>query len=165
MLPEVGTMEHEPSARRGFGRGWFALTVAFVLHVLDEASTGFLNVYNPTVTAMRERWGWFPMPTFGFRAWLLGLIAGVVICFTLTPLASSGARALRPFAWFYAVLMFFNGLGHTLFTILGHTVATVTFSRPAPGFYSSPFLFIGSVWLMVELRRTAQKNLPLPSSA
>jgi len=144
----------ESSLCAGYGRAWFALTVAFALHVVDEASTGFLEVYNPTVIAMRGRWGWFPMPTFGFREWLTGLVVGVVLCFALTPLAARGARWLRPLAWFYAVLMFFNGMGHTVFTIVGHTVASVTFSRPAPGFYSSPFLFIGSLWLMIRLWQT-----------
>jgi hypothetical protein len=43
--------------RIGFGQAWFALTVAFTLHVLDEASTGFFSVYNPTVTALRPRRG------------------------------------------------------------------------------------------------------------
>jgi len=145
----------QPSPTGGFGRPWFFLTVAFALHVLDEATTGFLAVYNPTVIAMRARWGWFPMPTFEFREWLVGLIAGVILCFALTPLATRGARWLRPLAWFYAVLQFFNATGHTVGTILGHTVASVTFPRPAPGFYSSPLLFIGSVWLMVRLWRTA----------
>ena len=144
----------ETASSAGYGRAWFALSVAFALHVLDEATTGFLQVYNPTVIAMRVRWGWFPMPTFGFREWLVGLIAGVALCFALTPVAARGARGLRPLAWFYAVLMFFNGMGHTVFTILGHTVSSVTFPRPAPGFYSSPFLFIGSMWLIVRLWRT-----------
>ena len=143
---------------RGYGRAWFALTVAFALHVLDEASTGFLNVYNPTVVAMRQRWGWFPMPTFGFREWLILLIVGVLVCFLLTPLASRGAGVLRPLACFYAVIMFLNGMGHTLFTVLGRTVASVTFSRPAPGFYSSPFLFVGSVWLMTRLWKTSKAH-------
>ena len=142
---------------RGFGRAWFGLCVAFALHIFDEASTGFLAVYNPTVTAVRERWGWFPMPTFEFREWLVGLIVAVVVLFALTPLAARGTRWLRPFAWFYALIMFLNGMGHALFTIRGHTVASVTFPRPAPGFYSSPFLFVGSIWLMVSLRRTASK--------
>ena len=147
---------HAPSqAASGFGRPWFALTIAFALHVLDEATTGFLDVYNPTVTAMRSRYGWFPMPTFGFREWLVGLIAGVALCFALTPIAAKGVRWLRPLAWFYALVMFFNGMGHTVFTILGRTVPSVTFSRPAPGFYSSPFLFFGSVWLIVRLWKTA----------
>lgn len=149
-------MMHAPSqTASGFGRPWFALTVAFALHVLDEATTGFLNIYNPTVTAMRERYGWFPMPTFQFREWLVGLIAGVALCFALTPVAAKGVRWLRPLAWFYALLMFFNGMGHTVFTILGRTVPSVTFSRPAPGFYSSPFLFFGSVWLITRLWKTA----------
>ena len=144
------------SSSSGFGRAWFALTVAFALHLIDEASTGFLQVYNPTVVAMRARWGFFPMPTFGFREWLVGLIFGVVVCFALTPVAARGAGGLRPLAWFYALLMFFNGMGHTVFTVIGHTVPSVTFSRPAPGFYSSPFLFIGSVWLILRLWQTRQ---------
>ena len=151
----------EPSrAASGFGRPWFALTVAFALHVLDEATTGFLQVYNPTVAAIRGRWRFFPMPTFGFREWLIGLLAAVLLCFALTPVAARGARWLRPLAWFYALIMFFNGMGHTLFTILGHTVAAVTFSRPAPGFYSSPFLFIGSAWVIVRLWQTAAPSRP-----
>ena len=148
-------MHASPQEASGFGRPWFALTIAFALHVLDEATTGFLGVYNPTVTAMRTRFAWFPMPTFGFREWLVGLIAGVVLCFALTPVAARNVRWLRPLAWFYAFIMFFNGMGHTVFTILGRTVASVTFSRPAPGFYSSPFLFVGSVWLIVRLWKTA----------
>src|SRR5271166_5593141 len=106
-------MRQEPPSlsASGFGRAWFALTVAFALHVLDEATTGFLAVYNPTVLAVRARWGWFPMPTFELREWLAGLIAAVVLCFALTPVAARGARWLRPLAWFYAVLHFFNGMG------------------------------------------------------
>ncbi len=149
----------EQDGSRSFGREWFALTVAFALHVVDESATGFLGVYNPTVAAMRARWGWFPMPAFQFREWLVGLILGVVLCLALTPLAARGAGWLRPLAWLYALIMFFNAMGHTLFTILGHTVASVTFSRPAPGFYSSPFLLIGSVWLILQLRRTAQPHV------
>lgn len=156
-------MEQVRSA--GFARGWFALTVAFALHVTDEASTGFLRVYNPTVTAMRARWGWFPMPTFQFREWLIGLIVGVLFCLAMTPFAGRGVRWLRPLAWFYAVLMFYNGLGHTLFTILGRTVASVTFPRPAPGFYSSPALFIGSVWLMMDLWKTRASSARVPLHA
>jgi hypothetical protein len=142
--------------RRWFWLAWFVLTVAFALHVFDEATTGFLAVYNPTVIAMRARWGWFPMPTFEFREWLVALIFGVAVCFALTPLVARGVRWMRPLAWLYAVIQLSNAMGHTIGTILGHTVASVTFSRPAPGFYSSPFLFIGSVWLMVRLRQTGR---------
>jgi hypothetical protein len=149
----------------GFGRPWFALTVAFALHVFDEATTGFLAVYNPTVIAMRARWGWFPMPTFEFREWLVSLIIGVAVCFALTPFAARGVAWMRPVAWFCAVIQLSNAMGHTLGTILGHTVASVTFSRPAPGFHSSPFLFVRSVWLMIRLHQTAARGFRLPASA
>src|SRR5215475_2182746 len=95
----------------GFGQAWFALTIAFALHVLDEATTGFLDIYNPTVTAMRARFSWFPMPTFQFREWLVGLSAGVALCFALTPFAARNARWLRPLAWFYGLIMLCNGMG------------------------------------------------------
>jgi hypothetical protein len=146
----------------GFGSAWLALCVALALHILDEASTGFLAVYNPTVTILRERWSWFPMPALEFRGWLTALILVCGLLFCLTPVAARGMRGLRPLAWLFAVVMFLNGLGHTLFSILGRTVAAVTFPRPAPGFYSSPFLFVASVWLMVRLRRTAQVDFQLP---
>jgi len=160
MLPEVDAMMQAPSqAASGFGRPWFALTVAFALHVVDEAATGFLSIYNPTVSAMRERWGWFPMPTFTFREWLVGLISVIVLCFALTPLAARNVRWLRPLAWIYALIFFFNAIGHTSVTILGRTVASVPVHRPAPGFYSSPLLFFGSAWLMMRLWKTAQPKL------
>jgi hypothetical protein len=147
----------------GFGVAWFALCVAFALHILDESTTGFLAVYNPTITILRSRWSWFPMPTFEFREWLIVLVVACGLLFCLTPVAARGMRGLRPLALFYAVVMFLNGLGHTLFTILGHTVASVTFPRPAPGFYSSPLLLIASAWLMVRLRRTAGGDFQLPT--
>jgi hypothetical protein len=147
----------------GFGSAWLALCVAFALHIVDEASTGFLGVYNPTVIILHERWSWFPMPTFEFRQWLVALIVVCGLLFCLTPVAARGMRGLRPLAWVYAVIMFLNGLGHTLFSILGHTVSSVTFPRPAPGFYSSPFLFAASLWLMYRLRRTAGVDFQLPT--
>ena len=94
------------------------------------------------------------MPTFAFREWLVGLIVAVAIFFALTPLAARDVRWLRPLAWLYAAIQISNAMGHTIGTILGHTVASVTFPRPAPGFYSSPLLLIGSIWLMVRLRQT-----------
>jgi hypothetical protein len=163
--PWVISIRQTPSAlsASGFGSAWFALCCAFALHIVDEAFTGFLSVYNPTVTILRERWGWFPMPTFQFREWLVALLIGCGLLFCLTPLAARGMQGLRPLAWVFAVVMFFNGLGHTIATILGRTVASVTFPRPAPGFYSSPFLFVASLWLMYRLRRTARVEFQLPT--
>jgi hypothetical protein len=143
-----------PSHSQNFGLPWLLLSVALCCHVTDEALTGFLAVYNPTVIAMRARYPWFPMPTFEFREWVIGLIVACVVLLALTPLAYRNARWLRPFAYFYAVMMFLNGMGHTVFTILGHTVPSVQFPRPAPGFYSSPLLLAASVYLLLRLLST-----------
>jgi hypothetical protein len=65
-------------------------------------------------------------------------------------------RGLRPLAYFYAGVMLLNGMGHTVFTVLGRTVASVPFPRPAPGFYSSPFLLITSIYLLMQLRASRE---------
>ncbi len=135
-----------------------ALCVALAAHVADEALTGFLAVYNPTVLVLRERYSWFPMPVFEFADWLAGLIIGIVILLALSPFAFRGARWLRPLAYFFAVIMLLNAFGHTLGTIAGRTVSSVTFERPMPGFYSSPLLLVASVYLLRELGRSASRS-------
>ena len=149
-----------PAPARDFGTAWLLLCAAFCLHVADEALTHFLDVYNPTVIAMRERFSWFPMPTYEFSGWLTALIVANLILLGLTPLAYRNTWALRPFAYFYAGVMLLNGIGHTLFTVLGRTVESVQFSRPAPGFYSSPFLLVASMYMFLRLRRTRAIEQP-----
>jgi hypothetical protein len=112
-------------------------------------------MYNPTVIALRERLGWWPMPTFEFGPWLGGLIIGVAVLLSLTWLVGRGARGTRALAYFFAVLMLLNAGGHTLATIFGQTVSSVTFARPAPGFWSSPFMAAAAIYLLVQLRRSA----------
>ena len=142
-----------------FGLAWILLCLAFCAHVADEALTGFLNVYNPTVIAMRDRLAWFPMPTFEYREWLVGLIVANLILLALTPFAYRNARGLRLLAYLFAGVMLLNGLGHTVFTVLGRTVASVQFPRPAPGFYSSPFLLITSIYLFMRLRASHEAKV------
>jgi hypothetical protein len=152
----------DPAATRAsaspgnFGLAWILLCLAFCAHVADEALTGFLDVYNPTVIAMRARLSWFPMPTFEYREWLVGLIVANLVLLALTPFAYRNARGLRPLAYFFAGVMLLNGMGHTIFTVLGQTVTSVRFPRPAPGFYSSPLLFITSIYLFMRLRASRQ---------
>jgi hypothetical protein len=131
--------------------------VALAIHVIDEALTGFLAVYNPTVLALRSKFGFWPMPTFEFREWLLGLGLGILLLALLSPFAFGNARWIRPLLYSVSIVAgVFNALGHTIGTILGHTVSTVRFPRPAPGFYSSPLLLIVSIYALVELRRTRE---------
>jgi hypothetical protein len=146
------------TSSRLLGRAWVALTVALALHVADEALTGFLSVYNPTVLAMRQIYPNFPMPLFSFSVWLGGLIGLVIILFLLSPFAFRGDRWIRYVAWPFAFIMLLNALGHTLGTILGHTVPTVQFARPMPGFYSSPLLAAASLFLIWSLGKTAGAN-------
>lgn len=143
-----------PQASR-LGWAWVLLCLAVAAHVTDEALTGFLSVYNPTVLALRARLPWWPMPTFDFRLWITGLIVAVAIGLALSPLAFRNVRWWRPLAYVLAALMLLNSLGHTLGTIFGRTVAEVRFPRPMPGFYSSPLLLAASIYLLIQLRRSA----------
>jgi hypothetical protein len=147
-----------------FGRAWLFLCLAFCAHVADEGLTGFLPVYNATVLAMRSEYKWFPMPTYEFRGWLIGLIVVNIIFLLLTPFAFQNASWLRPLGYFYAVVHLLNGTGHTLATIFGQTVSTIHFARPAPGFYSSPLLFAGSIYLLIQLRASRRNQSPAPDS-
>lgn len=138
---------------RQLGRAWVALALAILLHVTDEALTGFLSVYNPTVLEMRARIPWLPAPTFGFGIWLGGLLAGIGLMLAVSPLVYGGARWTRPVAYALAGIMIVNALSHTAGTIAGRTFASIRFARPMPGFYSSPVLFAASVYLLYRLRR------------
>ena len=138
---------------------WIALCLALAVHVTDETATGFLSVYNPTVMAMRERVPWLPFPVFRFDVWLGGLIAAIVLLLSLSLFVARRAAWMRPIAYGFAIMMFANGMGHTLGTIFGRTVASVHFPRPMPGFYSSPLLLAGSLYLLLELKRTRRRRL------
>jgi hypothetical protein len=150
--------ERESGARGNFGMAWLLLCLAFCAHVADEALTGFLPIYNATVLAMRSQYKWFPMPTFEFRDWLAGLITANIVLLLLTPFAFRNAWWLRPLAYFHAIVHLLNGTGHTLGTIFGQTVSAIHFARPAPGFYSSPLLFAGSIYLLVRLRASRRSQ-------
>src|SRR5579864_1899224 len=147
----VATMHDEK-----LGIAGAALCLTFVLHVLDEASANFLSVYNPTVIALHQRFAWFPMPTFEFGEWLTGLVIANLILLALCPFSFRGATWIRPIAYVFAVIMMLNGVGHTLGTIFGRTVASVPFARPMPGFYSSPALMAASTYLLFRLRASAR---------
>jgi hypothetical protein len=122
------------------------MTVALAAHVADEAVTGFLAVYNPIVAAARERWPWFPMPTFTFGVWLTGLLCLVIVLLALVPLASSGAFLIRVLAFPFAIVIgLLNGLGH-----IG---AALYFGRWTPGTTTAPFLLACGGWLLASAIR------------
>ena len=133
------------NALRRWGFAWLMLTVAFALHVADEATTDFLSVYNPTVRAIRAKLPYLPLPTFTFGVWLTGLIVAVLIMFALSVFAFRGARWLRFVAYPYAVIMLLNGTQHLVGSVYMH--------RVMPGAISSPFLIAASLWLFIATPR------------
>ncbi len=140
-------------------KAWLALSLALLLHVIDEAAFGFLSVYNPTVRALR-----LPLPTFGFTEWLAGLLAAVALMLILTRWV--GARWMRPIQYAVAVIMILNAAGHTAGTIAGRTfAASVHIEGAMPGFYSSPFLLGAAVWVLVSLGEPRRWALALAWTA
>jgi hypothetical protein len=87
----------------------------------------------------RERWTWFPMPTFTFDVWLAGLILLVAVLLLLSPLAYRDSVLVRMAAYPYAAIMLLNGVGHL--------VGSVYFWRWMPGATTAPALLVTSVWL------------------
>jgi hypothetical protein len=122
-----------------FGVAWIFLTLALTLHMIDEALTDFLSVYNPAVQAIRKRFPFLPLPIFTFRVWLAGLCLGILVAFGLSFLAFRGSRLAIVMAYPVAVLMFANGIGHI--------VASLYRCRAMPGVYSSPLLAAASAYL------------------
>lgn len=135
----------------GFGWAWVALCGALGLHIADEATTGFLSIYNPTVVELRRTIPLLIAPTFGFRGWLAGLISADAVLFCLSPLAFRGNTFVRRLAYPFAGIMVLNGVVHIAGTIAGRTVSTVRFKRPMPGFWSSPVIIAASINLANEL--------------
>ena len=156
-------MAKDDPFNRPLARAWILLCLGLALHVFDEATTGFLKMYNPTVIALRERLGWWPMPTFDFGPWLAGLIVAVLLLLSLTWFVARGATTTRALAYIFATIMLLNAGAHTLATIFGQTVSSVTFPRPAPGFWSSPFMAVAAIYLLVQLRRSTPRRHSEPA--
>jgi hypothetical protein len=141
MSESLPIKNRQPPKNRQWGFAWLSLGIALALHVMDEALTGFLPLYNAIVTGIRETFPWLPLPTFTFPVWLGGLIAGVLVLLLMSPLAFAGRRWLRTIAYPLSVLMIFNSFGH-----IG---ASIYWGMPAPGVYSSPVLLLAATALLV----------------
>lgn len=140
----IMTIAADPRPAR-FGTAWIALTLALAAHVIDEALTGFLDVYNPIVRSLRVRWAWFPMPVFTFDVWIAGLSTLVALLLALSPLAFRRSSLLRLAAYPYAAIMLLNGIGHLIGSVYLH--------RWAPGATTAPLLIAASLWLCAAARR------------
>jgi hypothetical protein len=149
---------NQNKAKGNFGLAWLLLCLAFGAHIWDEAAHGFLDYYNATVLTLWGHFPWFPKIDMEFRPWLIRVSGVAVVLLLLTPFAYRHARWMCPLAYVFAGVQFLNGLAHVVFTILGHTVPSVAFDGPAPGFYSAWLLLASSVFLFWQLRKSAKRG-------
>jgi len=148
-----GSRGGESSATNRQGWAWIFLCLAIATHVTDEALTDFLSVYNPTVLAIRQRLPFLPIPTFTFGVWLTGLILGIILLLLLTPWVFRGAGWITPIAYILGAIMVGNGMLHF--------AGSIYLGRRMPGVYSSPFLLVASIWLLVTTDQL-RKNFSFP---
>lgn len=136
---------------------WLILVAAVALHVADEAIHEFLPFYNNLVISLRDRLGFFPMPTFTFNIWLGGLIGAVIIGGFITPIVNRGGKLIRIIAIIIGIIMSANALGHLLGSLFyGHLI---------PGFWSSFLLLPAAIFVVWRgFSGDRQKNnRPLPN--
>lgn len=121
---------------------WVLMIFTLAIHVFDEATSGFLIFYNQQVINIREQLGFFPIPNFTFEIWITGLIIGIIICFSLTPLVNRGGRFIRIFTIALGIIMIVNALLHML--------GSIYFGTLIPGFWSSPLLLLTASFVVVR---------------
>lgn len=146
--PLVTSLSEAPSRHM---RAWLLLVAALALHVIDEASTGFLDFYNPLVLRIRSQVPWFPMPTFTFGVWLAGLVLLVTVLAGLAPAVRRGGVVVWVLSWLFSAIMFMNGLGHL--------AGSLYFWRWLPGATSAPLLLAASVLLANATTRARRAHL------
>ncbi len=120
------------------------LCAALAVHVVDEALTDFLAVYNPAVLDIRERYPSIPLPTFTFETWIALLVFAILSLISASYFVWRGRWAMRPISHVFAVVMLLNGLLHIAWSIYAWKLM--------PGVYSSPLLLVASIALIVYTR-------------
>jgi hypothetical protein len=113
-----------------------ALCVIVPIHVGDEAVNGFLNLWNPAVSAMGL--GWLRM---GFPLWIGLLALGVIGLLILSIWVRRGTWWTIPAAYVFALLMGSNAVEHLAYSL--HRREWMA------GSYTSPLLLAGSVALWI----------------
>ncbi len=146
----IGYPELKSDSAINHGLAWIALCLALAIHVMDEALTDFLSVYNPTVLAIREKFPFLPLPTFSYEIWLAGLILAVIMLLFLSTFIFRGARLMTPLSYAFGALMLGNGLLHI--------AGSFYLGRLMPGVYSSPLLLGGSTYLLARLRQRQRRK-------
>jgi hypothetical protein len=124
---------------------WLLLCAALAVHIADEAFTGFLDLYNPTVQAIRERTPWLVLPTFSFPVWISLLALAVVGLLILSRWVARGLNWTVYASYAFSAVMFANAIAHLGFSIYK--------AHWMPGSYTSPLLLAASVNLLIQTKR------------
>lgn len=124
---------------------WVSLTIAFGIHVADEALHDFLAFYNPLAMSLRDMLLWTWMPTFEFGTWLGLLIGAEAALLSMSWFAFYRARWMVWASLFYGLVMLLNGLLH-----MG---ASAYLQKAVPGVWSAPLIGLCGAWLLVEAVR------------
>ena len=143
-------MRSRTNIRRRHWLAWIALCAALALHVLDEAVTDFLGVYNPIFHAIRERHPLIMLPIFTFNIWLSLLIFAVIALAGVSVFVWKGRWAMRPISYVFAAVMFANGLLH-----IAHSIYKW---KLMPGVYTSPLLLATAIVLIVATHAHKQPS-------
>lgn len=123
---------------------WLLLCAALCAHVADEASTGFLDLYNPAVTVMG-----LPALRFTFPVWITLLALGIAGLLILSYWVRSGTWWTVQAGYIFAFLMLANGIAHLSFSIHRGTWMS--------GAFTSPLLVAASLNLGIAIARRHPK--------
>jgi len=119
---------------------WLLLCAALAVHVADEASTGFLDLYNPAVIAMG-----LPALRFTFPVWITLLALAIVGLVILSYWVRRGTWWTVHAGYTFAFLVLANGIAHLSFSIHRHAWMS--------GAYTSLLLVAASLNLRIATAR------------
>jgi hypothetical protein len=127
---------------------WLLLSAALAVHIADEALTGFLDLYNPTVRGVRERLPWLIVPTFTFPVWITLLTLAVAGVLIVSHWVKRRLRWTVYASYAFAGVMLANAIAHLGFSVYK--------SRWMPGAYTSPIVLAAAVNLLIQTGRANQ---------
>jgi Protein of unknown function with HXXEE motif len=125
---------------------WLLLCAALTVHIAEEASRHFLDLWNPEVTALG-----LGALRFTFPVWITLLALAIVGLLILSYWVRRGTWWTPVAAYTFILLMLSNGVAHLAFSIYERAWMA--------GAYTSPLLILGSIYLWIATaQRTSDKS-------
>ena len=134
---------------RSYYHSWLLMCAVLAAHIADEAFTGFLGLYNPTVLGIRARVPWLVAPTFTFPVWISLLVMGVIGLLILSRWVKRGLHWTVYASYAFAGIMLANGIAHLGFSVYK--------GRWMPGAYTSPLVLAAAVNLTIQTYVNARR--------